>query len=356
MRSFSALVVFGLASGVCRAGEAPPAKAEREKRRARTQELYNDVYNRNILVEPREAEPAFEKVQRRMEEINPDDPGDPAVGRILFQRGYLAVEAGEFRKAIALFEELLKRFPRHAYADDALYQIGYIHQRNLRDYDRAAEAYSRLAKKYKDYENAGAAYYQSAQIAVQQQRIKQATGLLNDAVDNTRRLRLMRGQRSIPNYYEKQSNEMLRFIEDNSAPGAPTEPLALYLQGWNVLQEGRLEEAEKSFAVILKRYSGSKLADDAAFGLAECRRLGGKFDDAAEAYESFVKNYSRSELVPRARFQLAEFKRLSGNEKQARRLYEAVIAGKAGKGEPAELRRVRTLARRRLEELSAVSR
>ena len=355
MRSaLSLLMVLGLACGVCSAEQASPSgKAKVEERRAQTQVLYNDAFNRNILMDPREAEAEFEKLQRRMERVNPDDPGDPAVGKILFQRGYLVLEAGKYRKAIRLFEELARRFPGHSYADDALYQIGYVYQRHLKDYDKAAEAYSRLAREYRDRESANPALWQNAQMAVQQRQVDQATVFLNDAADNARAQRMRRGQKAVPSFYEQQSGQMLRFIEFNKEPAAGSEPLALYLQGANGLQEGRLKDAQKSFAAILKDYSKSRLADDAAFGLAEVHRLSGRLDEAVKAYQNFIKKHADSELALRARFQLAEFERLSGNEKEARRLYEAVVAAPARKGEPPELRRARTLAKRRLQELGA---
>jgi len=193
-------------------------------------------------------------------------------------------------------------------------------------------------------------------MAVQQKQVDQAMVFLNDAADNARAQRIRRGQEAVPSFYEQQSDDMLRFIEFNKEPDAGSEPLALYLQGANGLQEGRLADAQKSFAAILNGHPKSKLADDAAFGLAEVCRLSGRLDEAAKAYQSFLKEHPDSELALRARFQLAEFKRLSGNEKEARGLYESVIAAPARKGEPPELRRARTLAKRRLQELGAPAR
>lgn len=358
MRTVTALTIAICLGRACMAetsGETPPdAGKETEMLRARTMDIYNGAFNRNLLKEPREAEADFSEVQNKLEMVNPNDLRDPAIGNTLFQRGYLSVEAGDYKKAIELFEELVRRFPEHAYADDALYQVGFVYQRHLKDHDRAAEAYTRLAKSYRDRENAPVAQYQNAQIAAQTGNIADANTFLNDARDNANWQRRRRGQKAVPNYYEQQSDDMIMFGDLNATSAAETELVALYFQGANDLQEGRLRDAMSNFGKIQKEYGKSKLADDAAFGLAECSRLAGKFDEAARAYEEFLKKHPRSELVPQATFRLAEFKRLAGNEKEARRLYESVIAGTdKEKDLPTELRRMRGLATRRLEELGA---
>lgn len=358
MRTVAALILAFAIGCACMAEttkEAPPGPGkETEKLRARTMDIYNGAFNRNLLKEPREAEADFGEVQDKLETINPNDPRDPAIGNTLFQRGYLSVETHHYKKAIELFEELVKRFPRHAYADDALYQIGFVYQRHLKDYDRAREAYTRLAKTYRGRESAPVAQYQNAQIAAQDGQIDEANAFLNDARDNAKKQRYGRGQEAVPNWYEQQSDEMLVFIAANTTAEADAKPTALYFQGNNDLQEGRLRDAMSNYGRIQTEYAKSKLVDDAAFGLAECSRFAGRFDEAAAAYEEFLKKHPRSDLAAQATFRLAEFKRLAGNEKEARRLYESVIAGTGKKeGLSAELRRMRGLAARRLEEFGA---
>ncbi len=343
--------------------EARERRDDLSRRRAKSQEIYNGAFIGSMLQGPEEAETGLEEAQRRMEEANPADSGDRYVGMLIFQRGYLATEAGEHEKAIALFEELVRRFPRHAYADDALFQVGYVCQRRLRDYDRATEAYTRLASMYADRENAGPALWNKAQIAVQRNDIARANDLLNQARESNVSNRLRRGQKYTPNYYEEQSDRMLEFIARNTDETGETEPVALIFQARDNMQSDRPAEAESQFRRIRDRYSRSKLVDDAAFGIAECRRLSGRFDEAAAAYRSFLVEFPQSDLAPRAKFRLAGFVALAGREDEARRLYEAVVADvdrveaaarRAGRKRPvpSELGRARVLARRRLEELT----
>ena len=78
--------------------------------------------------------------------------------------------------------------------------------------------------------------------------------------------------------------------------------------------------------LIQKKYAKSKLADDAAFGLAECRRKAGKLDKAAELYVAFLGKFPGSEYVPLVKFRLAEFKRVAGDTQAARKLYQGARA------------------------------
>jgi TolA-binding protein len=304
--------------------ETPP---KRGQLRVKNRKLYNQVYQKSLLLEPRKAEAEFARAQQEMERVNPKDAGDASKGAALFQRGYLAAEAREYRKAIKLFEELVRRFPKHAYADDALYQIGYVYQHHLKDFNKAAEAYTRLAKDktYRGREVAPQAMYQNAQVAAQQGRVKDLVDNLNAANTVAGVQRSRRKQTSVPSYYETQSSQMLKFVGRNSAPGkSNTEALALYLRGEGQLQQGRVKAAEGNFSKIQKKYAKSKLADDAAFGLAECRRRDYKLDEAAKLYAEFIKKFPDSEHVPLATFRLAELKRFAGKSEEAAKLYKDV--------------------------------
>lgn len=356
MRHFIiAFMLSGLAAARAEESDATAPAPDKARLRAETNRIYNSVFSRNFLIGPEEAEEDFKKAQTEIARINPSDPGDPAMGRILFHRGYLAVEAGRFQEAITLYEELLDRFPMHAYADDALYRIGVVYQRHLRDYTRAAAAYTRLSRKYALRENAPNGQFQNAQIAVQNGNFADANNYLNEAVSNVRRQRNNRGQSpSASNQIELQSDQMIQFI--NSNRGNPS-ALTVYFQGLNSLNEQDLTQAQDSFERIKKEFSNTKLADDAAFGLAECARLAGKLTEASAAYEFFLRDYPQSGHAAMACFHLGAFKQMTGDEAMARRLYDRVLAlTEKEAGLTPELRRIRRLSTRRLEELGASNR
>jgi TolA-binding protein len=100
--------------------------------------------------------------------------------------------------------------------------------------------------------------------------------------------------------------------------------LGIYFQGAQQLQDGNTKDAAENFTKIQKRFSNSKLADDADFALAECRRREMKLGEAARLYAQFIAKYPGSEYIPLAKFRLAELKRVGGDEDGAVRLYREV--------------------------------
>jgi len=303
-------------------------EADKLKARAANRKLYNGVYQASLLQEPKDAKKAFAAAQKKMEKANPRDAGDAAIGQALFQRGYLAMETKDYKGAIELFEDLVKRFPEHAYADDALYQIGYIYQHKLKDYDKAAAAYDRVAKTraYRSRENAPKVQLMNAQMAAQQGRVKDAMTNLDDARLMAQKQRAERKQTLVPSYYEQQASRLKSFVARNSSgSGGKDQALTLYLKGENQLRQGKVRQAESNFNKIQKKYARSKLADDAAFGLAECRRRALKLDAASKLYAEFLEKHPRSEYAPLAKFRLAEIKRVAGDTEAAGKLYKAAL-------------------------------
>jgi TolA-binding protein len=272
-----------------------------------------------VFTSPDVAEGNFAEAQRRMEWNNPKDPGDTSIGATLFQRGYLAMEAKEDRRALELFAELVRRFPRNPYADDALYFTGYIRQHRLKEYDEAAKIYTRLAKVYENRETAAQAMFANAQVAVAQNDADNVEPRLRKSQDLSVRNRSARGQKDNPSYVEEQSSQQLRIIDDNGPS-----PATIWLQGDQFMRSGQLEEAENSFKALVREHADTKLADDAAFALAECRRRAGKLDEAMRLYSAFLDKYPDSEHAPRARFMLAELKRFAGMDAEALELYARV--------------------------------
>ncbi|MHC4916072.1 MAG: tetratricopeptide repeat protein [Planctomycetota bacterium] len=320
---------LALALGVCLAvcagepqgGAAPAPAKEVQEKREQNRRLYNGVYQSSLLLDPKRAQREFSRAQDAMEKANPGDRGDASIGAAMFQRGYLAVEAGQYRQAVAIFEELVRRYPTHAYADDALYQIGLVYQKHLKDYDKAAAAYSRLARLYNNRETAARALWNVGNINASQNKVQVAVEQWKQAEEAGRKSRYRRGQTSVPNDVEQQAARQVAFVHKNPVGD---EQLGIYFQGTQQMQEGNVPDAAENFSKIQKQFSNSKLADDADFALAECRRREMKLGEAARLYAQFIAKYPGSEYIPLAKFRLAELKRVGGDEDGAVRLYREV--------------------------------
>ena len=80
---------------------------------------------------------------------HPDREGAP---RALRMQARLTQQQGEMRVAVQLYERLLADYPECAYADEAQFMIGYIHEEHLRDLDRARTAYQKVIDHYPESE------------------------------------------------------------------------------------------------------------------------------------------------------------------------------------------------------------
>ncbi|MCZ7582692.1 MAG: tetratricopeptide repeat protein [Deltaproteobacteria bacterium] len=81
----------------------------------------------------------------------------PASADDVIERYTAAVKAGragEPQKAVADLEALLKEQPNHRLADDILYKIGWIYEREIYDYNRAVAFYARLVEEFPESKNA----------------------------------------------------------------------------------------------------------------------------------------------------------------------------------------------------------
>lgn len=73
-----------------------------------------------------------------------------------------------------------------------------------------------------------------------------------------------------------------------------------YQAAFELLKDGRYEEAATAFQEFLKTYPDSELADNAQYWLAESYYVTQKFKEALPAFEKVVAQYPRSGKVPDA--------------------------------------------------------
>ncbi|MEM8983501.1 MAG: tol-pal system protein YbgF [Pseudomonadota bacterium] len=73
-----------------------------------------------------------------------------------------------------------------------------------------------------------------------------------------------------------------------------------YRAAFEMLKEGRYDEASSAFSEFLATYPESDLADNAQYWLAEAHYVSQRFDEALPAFEIVVSEYPRSAKVPDA--------------------------------------------------------
>jgi TolA-binding protein len=66
------------------------------------------------------------------------------------------------------------------------------------------------------------------------------------------------------------------------------------------------EKAMETYLEIVRQFSGTGVAEDASWRIAQYHERKGKYAEAIKAYESFLKNYRRSAHAGAAQFAIAE--------------------------------------------------
>ena len=101
----------------------------------------------------------------------PEKPTSPAKAQVEYETGYRYLKAGEYKKAIKSFENVLKENPSHALAYS---NMGYSY-RKLKQYEKAINLYTKALmldpKLAEAHEYIGEAYLEMGNIAEAKQHL-----------------------------------------------------------------------------------------------------------------------------------------------------------------------------------------
>lgn len=78
-------------------------------------------------------------------------PKDTIGASFLYKAGELSMSLHESMKAIELFQRYSKAWPEKPKAADCLFLIGFIYENDLGNYNQASNAYNEFIKKYPDH-------------------------------------------------------------------------------------------------------------------------------------------------------------------------------------------------------------
>lgn len=191
--------------------------------------------------------------------------------------------AGKYNEAVTQYETVSKKGTGQLVAD-SLYQIGNIYYLNLRDYQKAIEAYRRLVEI-----SPGSPFSPDAQRKIAD-IYKDKFGDLNGAIA-----------------------EYDRFVKvfPKEADRAMYQMAECYL----LLKE--FGKAREQYEAILKDFSYIDYKDDVYYQTANSYYLEGKTGEARKRFEDFLGKFPESKLVPDARLNIALAYEEEGNLKEA---------------------------------------
>ena len=198
--------------------------------------------------------------------------------------------AGDDSGAYKAYKALVKRYGLSLLAPKAQYKVGLLLQRHA-DYDKAFDAYTTYVTKYPqggDFDAVVEQMFKIGKLFLEGEK-KKVFGV-PVASSMTR------------------AQAMFETIV-KSAPFSKYAALAQFNVGQALEKQGKYPEAMKAYQVVVSKYPGDAIADDALYqvGYVQLRNYReGSYNradanKAREAFEDFINRYPESEKVPQAK-------------------------------------------------------
>jgi len=257
-------------------------------------------------------------------------PGYDAADYALLRQADTRYGRKQFAQAMALYDELPKRFPRSNYRTNAALAAGKSAY-NAQDYAGTVERLAGLATSQGD--SAAEAAHWSAKSLIKLKRAPEALALADDAAKRTGQskfaaaLALDRADAlyDVPN----RRADALAAYKGAAAtyPQDPIAPQAAYLAAFTALELGRNTEAAPLADAFLKAHAGHELRIDVGYVKAEALLRDKQFDAAVAAYDDLIgagKNHAdRSQWLVRRGLALS----LAGKHAEVVQAFDKKIDG-----------------------------
>ncbi len=212
-----------------------------------------------------------------------------------FWLGFSLVEMEKYQQGIRHLEEFARLYPNSGYAPQALYKVGEVYEKRLRDYDRALSAYDRIVNRYPGDDTALPAMQNQAQIYTQRKMD------YDRAVEKFEKSKSLAAKQGIPQSsdYVRKADQRIRFIRDNS--DYDYKPLKIFMMGMNHEEKNRWNEAEGVYRVLLSQFPDAKIADDTRFRIINCLLKQDMKTHALSAAREFLQLHPRSPYADRVK-------------------------------------------------------
>lgn len=94
----------------------------------------------------------IEKVKSAYIDFANKYPDDDLAPEFLFKAGQRCNVTAEHQKAIALFQEVIDKYPKHKMAEEALFLQAYVYENSMQDYVNAKTKYAKFMEQYPNSE------------------------------------------------------------------------------------------------------------------------------------------------------------------------------------------------------------
>ncbi len=203
---------------------------------------------------------------------------------VFYTLGWSYFRKKNFNQSSKVFDKLINEFPKSKFAAEVLSRQGdgyYV----IKNYIKAAEAYSRASKINESSEESQYAAYQ---LCHAQYRAGKSEPAITSLLD----------------YIRKYNRSSLA-------------PNAMYLIGWIRFQQKRFNEAVDNFKYLLEAYPQSGLVARSHYAIADAYFNQSSYEKAMKEYKYVIDNYPNSDLAPEAMRGVQQCLVLQGRDDEA---------------------------------------
>lgn len=232
-----------------------------------------------------------------------------------FWIGYSYIQMGKYQKGISRLYNFARKYPSNNYTPQALFKIGETYETKLKKYDKALSAYNEVEKRYP--RSAVSVPAAQNQALILQQRKKDYKSA-EKALTKSKRIAAKQGL-STGNIYVSRANRRIKLIRENS--DYKYKPLSLFMDGKSLEEERRWNEAAGVYNIIVKKYPGANIADDALYRRIRCLVRMKKYSKAKKEARRFLKDYPSSKYKRNVQWILKETIKKSESMRRQLRVY-----------------------------------
>lgn len=232
-----------------------------------------------------------------------------------FWIGYSYIQMGKYQKGIFRLYNFARKYPSNNYTPQALFKIGETYETKLKKYDKALSAYNEVEKRYP--RSAVSVPAAQNQALILQQRKKDYKSA-EKALTKSKQIAAKQGL-STGNIYVSRANRRIKLIRENS--DYKYKPLSLFMDGKSLEEERRWNEAAGVYNIIVKKYPGANIADDALYRRIRCLVRMKKYSKAKKEARRFLKDYPSSKYKRNVQWILKETIKKSESMRRQLRVY-----------------------------------
>ncbi len=248
---------------------------------------------------------------------------------LYYQYAQTLFRAGKTDKAIEEFENLVRKYPKSAYADKSLYVIGWIKFQNGK-FEESIVSYRNLLDKYPSselkpiiYYSIGDAFFNSAQYdsaIVNYQRVlieSPTSQYVYDALNGIQYSYIAKGEN------EKAIKLIDEFVSRN--PSLSFSDQLFYKKGEIYYNNRDYKMAKESYQQFIINYPDSRFVPEAYYWIGKSSEYLNNNEDAMLSFSKIFLSYPNSETAPQAVIELGNvYNQLKQYDKSVK-LYEAAL-------------------------------